>query len=1031
MILGEGLVQQFLDQLEVGVQILDEHGNLLYRNAMYEQLLARLTLPETYCPFCLQVHTPDDTELPDPCITRNPASSFRAVYERTDRHGHLRFLQTLLYETTPSPDGPRVFFQILHDITDIIVLQRQLKESEALFRTLAETASCAIFIYRDKFLYANHVTSRITGRSREDLLNRHIWEVVHPEDRDLIRQRAQERIAGRNVPRLYEFRVVRPDGEVRWILFTADRIRYQGEWAALGTAFDITERKQAVLNLRKSERLYRALFEATSDAIVRVHDGTLQILEANPVFLSWTGWNEEEARHHRLSEVLILPQHEVVEPHGPRSETLGWIRAKEGHIPVSIRWNHRERDGETLTFVVFRDMRREEAYRAELERYSAHLSMIRDLDRAILQTQNVEDLARVVLENSRLLIPYDRATLILRPSEKGGMAEVFSIPCPGCPVERLRIPETQLEPRATLLEDRIRWLEPLDESRNPLSPALKGLHSQGFQAVLTFALVAGHRLLGELNFATRKRGTFRNLHLNVGRDLSASIAIALHQAQLRHRVALQEQQQRTLLEKLPMGLVILDRRGMVRYQNPLAEQLLLRSGHRTLQDMIKEWFAGSIAAWLEHPSPESKRVSIHDDSGDTRDLMVTRYAIPLPPEGEPGCVLVFQDVTEQRRKEKFLEKQQRLAAIGQLAAGIAHDFNQILQVLTTTTELLRDELPEETPEITEKIEDILTEIRHARTLIGQMLDFSRREAADRVPLELVRFLKEFSRFIRRTLPSSIQMVTRLPAQELWVYMDPTHLQQMLLNLTQNAADAMPDGGVLTLALEVLPAEKTPVEPERQQAHPLWVRLQVQDTGVGMDEATLEHIFEPFFTTKNARGTGLGLPQVYGLVQRHQGVIDVTSRPGEGTTVSLYFPVFQEISSRAIQEDRDLPETLSRGRGEHLFVVEDHARTRTRLQEMLERMGYRVSAFARPMEALHALDPANLPALLLVDYSLPDMNGVELALRLREVHPQLPVILLTGHPSHPANHPQIPDLAVVEKPISRRKLAETLQKLLKA
>ncbi|MCF6192362.1 MAG: hypothetical protein L3J76_04435 [Candidatus Hydrothermae bacterium] len=151
MILGEGLVQQFLDQMEVGVQILDERGTLLYRNTMYDRLLERLRLPENHCPFCLQAHPPDAAELPDPCITQNPAPTFRAVYERTDRQGNLRFLQALVYEASPSPDGPRVYFQILHDITDIIVLQRQLKESEELFRTLADTASCAIFIYRDNF----------------------------------------------------------------------------------------------------------------------------------------------------------------------------------------------------------------------------------------------------------------------------------------------------------------------------------------------------------------------------------------------------------------------------------------------------------------------------------------------------------------------------------------------------------------------------------------------------------------------------------------------------------------------------------------------------------------------------------------------------------------------------------------------------------------------------------------------------------------------------------------------------------------
>ncbi len=1029
MFLGEGLVQQFLDQIEVGVQILDESGKVLYRNSMYDRLIGSLALPEQYCPFCLQAHPPGGDTPPDPCITKTWASSFRAVYERNDQQGSLRFLQTLIYETRSSPDGSRVFFQILHDISEIVRLQRQLKESEELFRTLADTASCAIFIYRDRFLYVNHVTTRITGRSREDLLQRHIWEVVHPEDRDLIRQRARERIAGREVPRLYEFRVIRPNGETRWILFTADRIRYQGEWAALGTAFDITERREAILKLRKSERLYRALFEATSDAIVRIHEDTLEILEANPIFLSWTGWEEEEARQHRLSEVLVIPQHAQSDLRPPEKDVLGWVKGKESHIPVSIRWNHENLNGEPLTFVVLRDMRREEAYRAELERYSAHLSMIRDLDRAILQAQDVEDLARVVLENSRLLIPYDRATLIVRPLQEGGMADVYSIPCPGCPMEQVRIPETQLEPRKILLEDRIRWLEPLDPSRSSLSPALRGLRSQGFQAVLTFALVAGNHLLGELNFASRTTGTFRNLHLNVGRDLSASIAIALHQAQLRHRVALQDQQQRILLEKLPMGMVILDRDGELRYQNPLAEHILNRTAHATLQDMIRDWFSVPLSTWLEQPVPESTLVETTDEHGSTLYLMVTRYAIPLPPQGEPGCVLVFQDVTQQRKKEKYLEQQQRLAAIGQLAAGVAHDFNQILQVLTTTTELLREELPAETPEISQKIEDILTEIRHARTLIGQMLDFSRREAADRVPLELVRFLKEFFRFIRRTLPSSIHMVTRFPGQEIWIQMDPTHLQQILLNLAQNAADAMPEGGTLTLALEVVPAEETPVPPELRTRSATWVRIQVQDTGVGMDATTLDHIFEPFFTTKHARGTGLGLPQVYGLVQQHEGAIDVTSQPGEGTTFSLYFPVFQEVSTHATSEDRDLPSSWSRGKGEHLFLVEDHARTRKRLKELLERMGYRVSAFAQPIHAIHALDPSDLPVLLLVDYSLPQMNGLELAVRLRELHPDLRVVLLTGHPSHPRTHPELPDLVVVNKPISQRKLSDTLHTLL--
>ena len=386
-------------------------------------------------------------------------------------------------------------------------------------------------------------------------------------------------------------------------------------------------------------------------------------------------------------------------------------------------------------------------------------------------------------------------------------------------------------------------------------------------------------------------------------------------------------------------------------------------------------------------------------------------------------VLVIQEVTDEREAQERARQQDRLAAVGQLAAGIAHDLNNVLTPVIGYAELLRmdDAMP---AAARDDLDQIISQGERGAQMIRQILDFTRLTVAQRYPLGLGSFVKEAIRVLSRTLPETIQMSIEVGDQDLLVDGDATQLQQVLTNLVVNARDAMPEGGYLRVVLEPLLVEAQAPALDLEPGE--WILWSVTDTGAGIQPANLGHIFEPFFTTKEGgKGTGLGLSQVYGIVQDHGGTIEVDSEIGQGTTFRIYLPRLEEQaperSARA-----GLPEP---GQGETVLVVEDQESVRRLAQAMLKSLGYEVLTADNGRRALEICEarPGQVDVVL-TDAVMPEMGGWELIDILHERAPQVRALLMTGYPLGEEQGRQLSSgpVAIVDKPLSMTRLARALR-----
>jgi signal transduction histidine kinase len=356
---------------------------------------------------------------------------------------------------------------------------------------------------------------------------------------------------------------------------------------------------------------------------------------------------------------------------------------------------------------------------------------------------------------------------------------------------------------------------------------------------------------------------------------------------------------------------------------------------------------------------------------------------------------------EKRRLEGQLAQAQKLEALGTLAGGIAHDFNNILAGLTGYVEMVRADTKDQ-PLVQANVQQIVQGIHRAGDLVQRILTFSRKRTVLLRPMHLGPVVQEALALLRPLMPADVEVEVRLSAEQPLVAADAGGIHQVLVNLCNNALQAMSDRpGKLRVELEPVEVDAAFAAahlPLHGGAH---VRLTVSDTGSGMDEQTQAHLFEPFFTTKApGTGTGLGLVMVKNIVTAHCGAIVVASDVGQGTTFALYFPAAVGQVSSVPSPPTDLAGAgVKRGHGERILFVDDEETLSRMGEAMLGRLGYRVTAYTNPQEALAAFiaEPASFDALV-TDLTMPRLKGTELATRIRQVRPDLPVILTTGYSS---------------------------------
>lgn len=368
-----------------------------------------------------------------------------------------------------------------------------------------------------------------------------------------------------------------------------------------------------------------------------------------------------------------------------------------------------------------------------------------------------------------------------------------------------------------------------------------------------------------------------------------------------------------------------------------------------------------------------------------------------------GLLAVIRDITERKKAEQgraLLEAQlresQKLEAIGTLAEGVAHDFNNILGTILINAELARQDASANDQALL-SLTEIEKASHRARALVQQILTFSRGQAASRQVVSIPSIAEECARLLRAGLLGGMRVECHCAADTPSILADSTQLTQVLLNLGTNAAQAMEDRpGSVDIRVEGITLDESSARPDLGLRRGRYARIVVSDTGHGMDAATQRRIFEPFFTTRpRGKGTGLGLAVVHGIMQAHEGVIVVHSEPGKGSRFELYFPCTNDVA--AAPDTIETAGPASEGRGRHILYIDDDQPQLFANKRMMERWGYRVSAYFEQREALEAVLAGKLRVdLVVTDFNMPGTSGLEIARAIRDALPDLPVIMVSGY-----------------------------------
>ncbi|HWS67774.1 MAG TPA: PAS domain S-box protein [Steroidobacteraceae bacterium] len=504
---------------------------------------------------------------------------------------------------------------------------------------------------------------------------------------------------------------------------------------------------------------------------------------------------------------------------------------------------------------------------------------------------------------------------------------------------------------------------------------------------------------------------------------------------------------RAMVEKSAEGIVLmLPDKGIV-YASPSVERVLGYTPEE-LAGRTNQWFVENVVHpdYRQHSLDTWTRLLLDADHELTDEVVVlhkdgswrwiestTRNLLHEP--SVQAVVANFRDITERKRAqaergrlEQRLRQAEKMEAVGRLAGGVAHDFNNVLAGVLAYGEMLFEEAPEDSP-LKRYAQNVLTAASRGRELVEQILAYSRSQRGKRAPVDVAKVIAETLELIRGSLPARIRLEASAPESPQVVIGDATQLHQVVMNLCSNAIHAMSAGGTLRVMLET-----ADISGERALSHGTlapgrYVRLVVEDSGSGMDGATVSRIFEPFFTTKEVgQGTGLGLSLVYAIVTDSGGAIDVKTAPKQGSTFTIYLTRADVALAAAETAATPLP----RGRGERVLLVDDETPLLAVTAEVLSRLGYEAVSFDDSHTALAAFEatPGRFDVVV-TDEVMPGLTGTGLARALRRHRPDLPIVLVSGY-SGPILTQDALAAGVSElltKPLQSRDIATTLARVL--
>jgi PAS domain S-box-containing protein len=496
----------------------------------------------------------------------------------------------------------------------------------------------------------------------------------------------------------------------------------------------------------------------------------------------------------------------------------------------------------------------------------------------------------------------------------------------------------------------------------------------------------------------------------------------------------------TILEHHPVGIALIDKDGGYQYLNPAFTNI---TGY-TLQDIAvgRDWFEKAypdpiyrkrvIHAWKSDRSSEEGKCADIEFVITCKDGQ-TKYIEFRTTHLNDYSITVLTDITRQKQAKEEREKlqtqlfhAQKIESIGQLAGGVAHDFNNILSAIMGYGEILKMKIDRDDPRKV-YVEHILASSEKAAGLTQSLLAFSRKQMIELKPHNVNTLIKTTEKLLRRLLTEDIEMEIISKNTDVTIMADKTQIDQVLMNLTTNAHDAMPKGGRFTIEIKRVKPDAEFLQMHEYIETGEYALISVQDTGIGMDKKTIEQIYDPFFSTKEVgKGTGLGLSMVYGIIKQHKGFIDVYSEPGVGTTFYIYIPEIKKI-------DEEKPETLKiKGGTETILIAEDNAELRNLNKMLLSMAGYTVIDAVDGEDALRRFsEHKDEIDLLLLDVVMPKKNGQEVYDEIKKVNPHIKVLFTSGYTGEVIIDKGVHDKTVnfIKKPLSSHDLLNKIWEVL--
>jgi len=777
-------------------------------------------------------------------------------------------------------------------------------------------------------------------------------------------------------------------------------------------------RREATRRIAFSESRYRSLYENNHAPMLLVDPADGAIADANPAAARFYGWSRGELRRLNIDDINTLPRAEVARnlelaQKDPLEPFVFQHRRADGSVrDVEVFSGSIQADGRELLYSIVHDVsRRRQAERAARR----HLAMLK-------RTEEIASVGSWEWE-----VATDRVTW------SDELFRIFGLePAPEAP--------PFAEHQAFYLPgDHERLLAAVERclaDGTPYSLELRFRRADGEVRTSTVRGVAErdaagriHRLVGSLHDITERK-----------------------QAEAAHRESLE------LLENLARqvpGVIYQFRKDpdgtlAFPYASPGMDLIFELSPEDVRVD------ASAVFARI-HPDDLQPVNQAIDASAQTLGTFQAEFRVALPAQGtrwrwsqaepqrlEDGVVLwhgVILDVTdrklaelEQENLREQLVQAQKLESVGRLAGGVAHDFNNMLNVIMGHAELALGSVPADGDPLRDHLQEIITSAERSAGLTRQLLAFARKQVATPRRLDLDETVTSMLRMLGRLIGEDIELVWKPSRRPTPVFIDPAQVDQVLANLCVNARDAIGERhGVISIETGRSTFDAQYCATHRGFLPGEYVLLAVSDDGCGMDRQTLASIFEPFFTTKEqGKGTGLGLATVYGIVKQNGGFINVYSEPGQGSTFRIYLPC-QPASEHEDTglDDRAAPAVAARGT-ETVLIVEDEAAILDLTRSILERMGYDVLTAASPGEALAiAADHPGTIDLLITDVVMPEMNGRDLARRVHGHHPDLRPLFMSGYTSDVIAHQGVLDEGVdfLQKPFSATSLAAKVREVL--